>query len=452
VTTRRVPDDRTTHGAHLPAPPQISAGSGPAPPRCGVCWPWSCSWRSSWGIPLLLLALTPTSFPQGLPGPGDLLEGLTQRDDGTLFLAVLTVAAWVGWATFAVAVLLEVPAQLRGVPPVRVRGLGVQQSLAGGLVAAVFAIVLVPGAASAAVRARRRWRHLRGEAWRRRPRRSRGHRRHELAGRGGSPALVASPGGAAAEPGATQARSGRVHVVQPGDTLWDLAEQHLGDGGQWRRIARLNYDRVQPDGDRLDRTHVLRAGWRLELPVSAQPARATAHEHVVRPGETLSGIAAQELGDATRYPELARATEGVVQPDGGGSPTRTSSCPAGVSWCRRRRSPGGETATPDRTADGPRTGPRSGMDPSWGDAAPHGECPGSRPVSCPREPRCSATPDSGGGGGRALCPSGGQRPKRRPCTGRRRSPRRHRPSSTPTSGRGRRSPYRRRQPAPCSPA
>src|SRR5690348_14974465 len=92
------------------------------------------------GIPLLLVALAPTSFPHGVPGPGEMLHALTERDDGSVFLAVLTLAAWVGWATFAVAVLLELPAQLRGVPAVRLRGLGVQQSLAGGLVAAVLAI------------------------------------------------------------------------------------------------------------------------------------------------------------------------------------------------------------------------------------------------------------------------------------------------------------------------
>ncbi|MGZ4602417.1 MAG: LysM peptidoglycan-binding domain-containing protein, partial [Kineosporiaceae bacterium] len=67
-----------------------------------------------------------TSFPHGLPGPAQLVAGLTERDDGSLFLAVLTAAAWAGWATFAIAVLLEVPAQVRGVPAVRVPGLGVQ--------------------------------------------------------------------------------------------------------------------------------------------------------------------------------------------------------------------------------------------------------------------------------------------------------------------------------------
>ena len=43
------------------------------------------------GIPLLLLALAPTSFPHGLPGAGELVSDLTRRDDGTLFLVVLTV-------------------------------------------------------------------------------------------------------------------------------------------------------------------------------------------------------------------------------------------------------------------------------------------------------------------------------------------------------------------------
>ena len=46
-----------------------------------------------------------------------MLHGLTGPDDGTLFLAVLTLGAWAGWATFAVAVLVEIPAQVRGVPP-----------------------------------------------------------------------------------------------------------------------------------------------------------------------------------------------------------------------------------------------------------------------------------------------------------------------------------------------
>lgn len=39
-----------------------------------------------------------------------------------------------------------------------------------------------------------------------------------------------------------------VHVIRPGDTLWDLAEQYLADPFEWPRIYRLNDDRVaDPD-------------------------------------------------------------------------------------------------------------------------------------------------------------------------------------------------------------
>lgn len=30
------------------------------------------------------------------------------------------------------------------------------------------------------------------------------------------------------------------HTVKAGDTLWDLADKHLGDGGRWREIAEVN--------------------------------------------------------------------------------------------------------------------------------------------------------------------------------------------------------------------
>src|SRR4051812_21094163 len=261
------------------------------------------------GIPLLLLALAPTSFRHGVPGPGDVFSALTERDDGTVFLAVLTLAAWAGWATFALAVLLELPAQLRGVPAVRLRGLGVQQSLAGGLVATVLAVVLVPGAASAPVRPAVRGTGAASGA---------AATAARVAGPAGTKRDAAHPAPAATALRPAEASSGPVHVVRPGDTLWDLAAEHLGDGARWRRIAALNYDREQPDGRHLDRSHRLQAGWRLELPApqASDGAGTGVREHVVRPGETLSGIALTELGDATRYPELARATKEVRQPDG----------------------------------------------------------------------------------------------------------------------------------------
>jgi hypothetical protein len=55
-------------------------------------------------------------------------------------------------------------------------------------------------------------------------------------------------------------RHPRVVVVRPGDTLWGLAEQELGDGAAWPRIYDLNRDVIGPDPD------VIHADQRLRLP------------------------------------------------------------------------------------------------------------------------------------------------------------------------------------------
>jgi hypothetical protein len=254
------------------------------------------------GIPIALVSLTSTSFPQGLPDLSLVLGDLTARDDGTLFFAVITVAAWLGWATFALAIALEIPAQLRGVPAVRVRGLGLQQSLAAGLVATALTVVLVPGSASAADRPA-------GEvAARAQPL---GTDRH----RPGQPVPSAAPG---LTRSSTDHRrpDGEVYVVRHGDTLWDIAAEHLGDGARWRRIAAHNYGRQQPDGGHLDHSHVLQPGWQLVLPATPGSPAGTGHRRVVQPGETLSDIAEHELGRADRYPEILRASAPIVQPDG----------------------------------------------------------------------------------------------------------------------------------------
>ena len=36
--------------------------------------------------------------------------------------------------------------------------------------------------------------------------------------------------------------SSTVHIVQPGDTLWFIAEKYYGDGTKWERIFAANYE------------------------------------------------------------------------------------------------------------------------------------------------------------------------------------------------------------------
>ena len=63
-----------------------------------------------------------------------------------------------------------------------------------------------------------------------------------------------------------------VHTVQPGQGLWRIAEDQLGDGADWMQIAALNLGRDMGGGRRfVDPDHV-EAGWRLQLPAEARHA------------------------------------------------------------------------------------------------------------------------------------------------------------------------------------
>ncbi len=83
--------------------------------------------------------------------------------------------------------------------------------------------------------------------------------------RGRRPAGVPLAG--ALQPAA--ARSFPVHVVRRRDTLWDIAERHLGDPFRWREILELNRGRSQHGGGRLTDPEAIVAGWRLDLSADA---------------------------------------------------------------------------------------------------------------------------------------------------------------------------------------
>ncbi|MGI8684928.1 MAG: BTAD domain-containing putative transcriptional regulator [Acidimicrobiales bacterium] len=55
-------------------------------------------------------------------------------------------------------------------------------------------------------------------------------------------------------------------VVRPGDTLWDLAEDHLGDGHRYEEVFQRNEQRPQPDGGALVDPAVIEPGWVLRMP------------------------------------------------------------------------------------------------------------------------------------------------------------------------------------------
>lgn len=106
----------------------------------------------------------------------------------------------------------------------------------------------------------------------------------------------------------------RVHVVQRGETPYQIASEHLGSGGRWKELLAAN---------KISDPRQLRAGMRLTLPSAPVPPRgeivrvsqagsgtggagtpAQYEEYTVRAGDTLSKIARERLGGVGQWPKL----------------------------------------------------------------------------------------------------------------------------------------------------
>ncbi|MBW0101405.1 LysM peptidoglycan-binding domain-containing protein [Pseudonocardia sp. KRD291] len=229
------------------------------------------------GVPVALWWLgTPLLLQIGsfAGSPSDLI---LRPDDGTLLMGFLAVVATVVWLILAVSLVGELLAALAHRPPPRITMPGFRL---GGLVAgALVAMLLGTGpalAAPAAVTA--------------------------------TLALIQPLKPMSVVDGTLA--DGPVHVVAPRDTLWRIAETALGDPLRWREIYELNAGHVQADGGRLTEGSVLTVGWQLVMPADAADVIR------VGPGDTLTGLAAEYLGDPARADDLFAANSGSTQPGG----------------------------------------------------------------------------------------------------------------------------------------
>jgi transcriptional activator len=104
-----------------------------------------------------------------------------------------------------------------------------------------------------------------------------------------SPAAGALPGAQARPPrtggaaawtaqdtpeGAQAQHTEKIYVVKPPEgrfheSLWEIAQRHLGDGRRYREIFELNSGRIQPDGSKLTIASLIRPGWILVMPHDA---------------------------------------------------------------------------------------------------------------------------------------------------------------------------------------
>ncbi|MFY1678268.1 BTAD domain-containing putative transcriptional regulator [Streptomyces sp. WMMC905] len=261
------------------------------------------------GVPLGLAVWRGWPLPGGAPS----LEWLQREITVQTFLGVLTVVVWLAWAQFAACVLVEVKAALSGVGvPGRVPGSGPSQLLARQLVAALLLI----GAGAAGITPGLSQLGHGVESGRQGPAATAQRtpdvpaQRDRSAEGAASVPLTASPERAGAGERAAGQGDTKYYRIQPPegrhhDSLWEIAERHLGDGRRYKEIFALNKDRAQPDGSRLSEASLIRPGWIMEMPGDARGG-----ELVEMPGE------APEVSESLRgqIEEYADTGEGAVAP------------------------------------------------------------------------------------------------------------------------------------------
>ena len=229
------------------------------------------------GLPATLLALGANPIPQSLPTLEQIRSAFTTPDDGTLAVGVIKVIAWASWFTLTGSILLEIGARLRGLRAPRIPGLSLPQGAARQLVSTALLLFVISPAPATITAATISTAPQRGFA------------------------------ASLAPAGATKATTPRTYTVQAGDTLTGIAARELGDANRWHDITALNpHVAEHPD--------LIHAGTVLTLPAAASAGRS--HTYVVQRGDTLSGIAARELGDASKYPAIFEASRHTLQPGG----------------------------------------------------------------------------------------------------------------------------------------
>lgn len=250
------------------------------------------------GVPAALVATVGNPVPEGWTWGAPLTS--------TALLGILACVAWVLWVQLLICVTVETVSEIRLAAGhsadwlTRVPGtFGVQQSLARTLVQAVVAIGATTTAASVIAT----------------PWISHADAATSSPAPAPDPALADAPNAIAPTqhlPVKRRSQTATEVVVARGDTLWSIAEHHLGAGERWREIAELNRDREMVDGSRFDDARTILPGWTLLVPATDRtPSRQSFV--TVEPGETLWEIATEEYGDATKWPRIYRANDDQIE-------------------------------------------------------------------------------------------------------------------------------------------
>ncbi|MYS94972.1 MULTISPECIES: BTAD domain-containing putative transcriptional regulator [Streptomyces] len=282
------------------------------------------------GVPGALATQIGWPLPNGVPS----LDWLQQEITVQTFLNILTVVVWLAWAQFTACVLVEMKAALSGVGvPGRVPGAGPSQLLARQLVAAL----LLVGATAASFAPGLSQLGQSGYDANQKPTVAAAQQtpgffaqqQEQAADTAAALAEQASHAASHADAGGSTAKQGdtKYYRIQPPegrhhDSLWEIAERHLGDGRRYKEIFELNKDRIQPDGSKLSEASLIRPGWIMEMPGDARGG-----ELVEMPDEApnVSPDVQQQIADYAQTGDHAKGGGSGAQGGGhehaGGSPS-----------------------------------------------------------------------------------------------------------------------------------
>ena len=286
-------------------------------------------------IPFALVHFIGWPLPHQMPTADSFRQPLSSQ---TLIKA-LAVVVWLAWAQFTACVIVELANARRGVGiPAKVPGAGPSQFVARQLVAAL--LMLTATAASfapdithlantpAALPKPQASISAQLNAAGSTPSGSGGgsviRSRTAVARVGNLPSVrggqeVARPASTELTTVSVDSVAGtKLYRVQPPDgrnydSLWEIAERHLGDGRRYKEIYELNKDRVQPDGQKLTDASLIRPGWILEMPADATGGDLITEMPASDSSTTVSATAATQTNMPTVNANGTAAAQGQGQ-------------------------------------------------------------------------------------------------------------------------------------------